>query len=248
MFYFFITGMAGSGKSTLSSSLGKWFETHGRSVTTVNLDPGAYNLPYSPDVDIRDRVKLDDVMEEYELGPNGALIVSSDLIALQAVEVKKEIEDLGSEIILVDTPGQLELFAYRDAGQVTVSTLSSDERPYLLFLMDSAYVKKPSGFSSLMLLSASIQFRFDVPVLNVLSKADLITEEDVNRINEWAEDPFNLIEDLHMEKATVSILAEAMVEALEQVGSQRKLTAISSTKQEGFDELYAIVDELEPVI
>ena len=55
-------------------------------------------------------------MEEYELGPNGALIAASDLIAVNLNSVKEELDDLKPDYILVDTPGQLELFAFKDSG------------------------------------------------------------------------------------------------------------------------------------
>ena len=81
-------------------------------VVTVNLDPGVRHLPYGPDIDIRDYVSLDAVMQEYELGPNGALLVSVDLIANELEQFQEELTDLAPEIVLFDTPGQIELFAY----------------------------------------------------------------------------------------------------------------------------------------
>lgn len=40
----------------------------------VNLDPASEYTPYSSDIDIRDLITVRDVMEEYKLGPNGALV------------------------------------------------------------------------------------------------------------------------------------------------------------------------------
>jgi GTPase SAR1 family protein len=37
----------------------------------VNLDPANDCLPYTPDIDVRELVSLDAVMEELGLGPNG---------------------------------------------------------------------------------------------------------------------------------------------------------------------------------
>ena len=53
IFVYFI-GTAGSGKSTLTYNFKQWMYLRGLDVITVNLDPGAENLPYEPDVDIRD--------------------------------------------------------------------------------------------------------------------------------------------------------------------------------------------------
>lgn len=47
---------------------------HRRSVHIVNLDPAAESFAYTPEVDVRELVTADDVMEMMDLGPNGALV------------------------------------------------------------------------------------------------------------------------------------------------------------------------------
>ena len=81
MFVVFIIGTAGSGKSQLTATFGEWLKMSKQDVVTVNLDPGVSTLPYSPEVDVRDYVDVGNLMEEYGLGPNGALIMAADLIA-----------------------------------------------------------------------------------------------------------------------------------------------------------------------
>ena len=51
-------------------------ETENKTVHVVNLDPAAEYFNYSPLIDIRELIHIDDVMEEEELryGPNGGLI------------------------------------------------------------------------------------------------------------------------------------------------------------------------------
>ena len=80
-FVYFI-GTAGSGKSTLTYSFQQWMNNRGLDAITVNLDPGAENLPYVPDVDIRDWISLKEIMDSYGLGPNGAQIAAADMLAL----------------------------------------------------------------------------------------------------------------------------------------------------------------------
>jgi hypothetical protein len=45
-----------------------------RNILICNLDPAAEHFSYRCDIDIRDLIMLDDVMEEMQLGPNGGLI------------------------------------------------------------------------------------------------------------------------------------------------------------------------------
>ena len=40
----------------------------------MNLDPAAEDFAYEPDLDIKELISLEDVMEEMGLGPNGGLI------------------------------------------------------------------------------------------------------------------------------------------------------------------------------
>ncbi|MHA1835631.1 MAG: ATP/GTP-binding protein, partial [Candidatus Odinarchaeia archaeon] len=81
MYYSFIIGPAGSGKSSLVAALYQWLNDNEIDSVLVNLDPGVLNLPYTPDVDVRDYVNIEDVILKYNLGPNGALIACSDIIA-----------------------------------------------------------------------------------------------------------------------------------------------------------------------
>ncbi|MCJ7696924.1 MAG: ATP/GTP-binding protein, partial [Thermoplasmata archaeon] len=118
IFVYFI-GTAGSGKSTLTASMQQWCKERGLDAIIVNLDPGAENLPYEPDVDIRDWISLREVMDTNKLGPNGAQIACADMIALNTTDVKESINSFKADYILVDTPGQLELFVFREAGKYT---------------------------------------------------------------------------------------------------------------------------------
>jgi len=52
----FIIGTAGSGKTLMAASLAEWLSKQGKDTAIVNLDPGVLNVPYKPDVDVRDYV------------------------------------------------------------------------------------------------------------------------------------------------------------------------------------------------
>jgi GTPase SAR1 and related small G proteins len=109
----FVVGTAGAGKSSLVTSFQRWARFLDIDVLAINLDPGAERVHYDPEFDVRDLISLSEVMDEYDLGPNGAQILAADLVASQAVEVFEEIEGLAGDIMIVNTPGQVELFAFR---------------------------------------------------------------------------------------------------------------------------------------
>ena len=138
--FVYIIGTAGSGKSTLTQTFKQWMELRSVDAVTVNLDPGAENLPYKPDVDIRDWISLKEVMNTYGLGPNGAQIACADMLALNTSDVKKSIEAFKTDYVLVDTPGQLELFVFREAGKYIVQFLNP-QRSIIAYLVDHALAK-----------------------------------------------------------------------------------------------------------
>lgn len=181
----FIIGTAGSGKSLLTASFSGWLKMSKQNVTVVNLDPGALKIPYSPDVDVRNYVNVGDLMEKYGLGPNGALIMAADLIA---DEISKEIEDLTSDIVLVDTCGQMELFAFRASGPYIASELTKEPKA-IVYLFDTAFSLNPLNYVSNLFLSAAVYNRFLVPQAHLLSKSDLLSKEDVNKVVDWSASP-----------------------------------------------------------
>lgn len=79
-----IIGPAGTGKvfyllyftyqSTYCNTIYEYCVSQKRTVRLINLDPAADNLPYKCDLDIRDLITLDDVVEELNYGPNGGLV------------------------------------------------------------------------------------------------------------------------------------------------------------------------------
>jgi GTPase SAR1 family protein len=182
----FVTGTAGSGKSLLTAALKNWYVNRGEDAIAVNLDPGVVELPYEPDVDIRDRIQLQQVMEDYSLGPNGALILAADLAATKLGEIQEEIESHRAENVIIDTPGQTELFAFRESGGFIVKELRAESK-ILLFLIDPLLASTPANFLSLALLSASVGLRMNIPKITVLTKRD-IAKDGVKRIREWSRD------------------------------------------------------------
>jgi hypothetical protein len=182
----------------LASVLKRWYEERESDVIVLNLDPGALKLPYKPDVDIRDYVDIKQIMDEYELGPNGALIAASDMIAVNLSNVKEEIEEQKPDYVIVDTPGQLELFAFRESGPYVVNNLS-EENKLVLFLYDFTVASSPFNFLSTALLYNSLRLRLNLPQIPVLTKTDL-SKILTKKIMDWCIKPKLLEDELAKEK------------------------------------------------
>ncbi|BDC36285.1 MAG: GTPase [Candidatus Methanoliparum thermophilum] len=239
----YMLGTAGSGKTSFTASFQEWLKLLDIEVVTVNLDPGEMNLPYDPEVDIRDWINLYDVMEKFKLGPNGSQIVCSDEIALKADEIKDSINFFDADIILIDTPGQIELFAYRETGKILIERLGVDNS-VILFLFDPIISKRANGFVSLQMLSLSTQFIFSLPQLNILSKSDVIDEDLLKKIMEWYYTPETLYNDLINQKGISKEISIEVLKMLEVIGMQGSLISVSSESLEGMDDVYNFIIQL----
>jgi hypothetical protein len=239
----YFIGTAGSGKSSLVWAFKDWMTLQGLDCITVNLDPGAEFIPYEPDVDIRDWVRVEEVMKEYSLGPNGAQIVCADMMALNAKELADVIEKFKVPYVLIDTPGQMELFSFRQSSQVIVDALGSEDS-FLVFLSDPALAKTPNGFVSTLMLCATVQFRFSIPFLNVLSKADTLEERQLQQLEDWAGEPDALYAALTEEDFSArNVQSIEFLRAMESVGVYRELTPVSSEAPSGIEDIYNAVQQ-----
>ncbi len=237
----YVLGTAGSGKSTLVGAFQSWLKVQGYDALAVNLDPGAESLPFEPDVDIRDWINLQEVMRDYGLGPNGAQIMAADLIALNAKEVAAVLEGFETDYVLVDTPGQMELFTFRQSSQVVLDTFGR-EASFLVYLSDPILSRSPSGLVSSLLLAATTHFRHAIPFLHVLSKGDLLEEEELKRVLRWSSDPYALYDGVVAEGAsTKAVLDVEFLKALEAVGVYRTLTPVSAEIPFGMEDVYGAI-------
>lgn len=244
MIFLYFVGTAGSGKTTLTYAFQQWMNLQGYDAITINLDPGVEKLNYAPDIDIREMISLSGVMEEYNLGPNGAQIVCADLLALKINEIKEIVDGFVSDYVLIDTPGQIELFAFREASKHIMEAIDINNSA-MAFLFDPFLSKTPSGFISQIMLSATIQFRFQVPFINVLSKADLLDEKEKDRIMNWVKQPEDLLNDAINEEASMEKqLSIELFRVLEQLGVYKMLTPVSSETMTGMEDIYNLVQQV----
>jgi len=194
-----ILGTAGSGKSALTAAIADYLDNKGEDFATVNLDPGTLeeNLPYEPDINVRDYIRAEEIMTRYKLGPNGAMVASMDLTVRYIENLKSDIENYAPDYLIVDTPGQMEIFAYRPAGPMLLKGLfgEPDYRASLIFIFDPFLCSiSPNTLLSLIFLSISVFWRFGLPIVNVLSKKDLFPNEEIQKIIEYINEPARILD------------------------------------------------------
>jgi GPN-loop GTPase len=239
----FIVGTAGAGKSLLSSKILDYYSRNGAFVGMLNLDPGVENLPYTCDVDVRDYIDIVDIMKQYDLGPNGSMIMANDLIASKIDELQSEIDNVNPDYLIVDTPGQIELFAYRASGPFLIQNLNAEEK-VSIFLHDGALMTSPTNFVSIALLATSVRLRLGISQINVLTKTDLI-EDKIKDLLKWSTNMASL-EDALAKNADGEnyTLAINILRSLNLGGFAQGIIPISNSTGEGMVNLQAALSRV----
>ncbi|RHZ65542.1 hypothetical protein CDV55_100095 [Aspergillus turcosus] len=176
-----VMGPAGAGKSTFCSALIQHLQTTRRSCFYVNLDPAAESFNYEPDLDIRELITLEDVMEEMELGPNGGLIYCFEFLLQNLDFLSQALDPLSEEyLIIFDMPGQIELYTHIPLLPSLVQYLSR-QGPLNInlcaaYLLESTFVVDKAKFFAGTLSAMSAMLMLEMPHVNILSKMDQVRD------------------------------------------------------------------------
>ena len=235
----FVLGTAGSGKSTFTSKFTRFLEFHREDVMAVNLDPGSMILPYAANVDVRDYIKVEEIMEDYGLGPNGGLMLAHDMMAGIVEDLSNDIEDFTPDICIVDTPGQMELFAFRQIGAQIAQELTDSEKG-VIYIFDGIQCQDPLNYVMNMFLASAINTKFFLPQYHLISKIDAIDEYQLEEIVRWSEDEFALEEAIDARLSGMNrTMSQDMMEIISRIGLDFDPIPVSSTNNDGFADLYS---------
>lgn len=174
-------GPAGAGKTTFCNSIIQHLQNSRRSCFYVNLDPAAESFQYDPDLDIRELITLEDVMEELELGPNGGLIYCFEFLMQNLDFLTEALEPLSEEyLIIFDMPGQIELYTHIPLLP-TLTNFLSRQGPLNIslcaaYLLESTFVIDKAKFFAGTLSAMSAMILLEMPHINILSKMDQVKD------------------------------------------------------------------------
>ena len=182
-------------------------------------------------------------MRQYDLGPNGSIIMANDLIASKIDELQREVDNVNPDYLIVDTPGQIELFAYRASGPFFAQNLVAEQK-VMLFLHDGVLITTPTNFVSIALLASSVKLRLGLSQINVLTKTDLI-EDKIKDILKWSTNMASLEDAIANQADGESYtLVMNLLRSLNVGGFAQGLIPVSNATGEGMSNLQAALSRV----
>jgi hypothetical protein len=160
-----------------------------RNVIALNLDPANTKLPYEASFNICTMINVNSVMQEYRLGPNGALMFCMDSLAASTDAITTALKPFvrDGSYFLIDCPGQVELYTHSSSVKKFIELFERtlNVKLCVVNLVDIVLASSVSAFLGQSLMSLGTMLRLCTPHVNVLSKFDLYKDLDVTF------DPFN---------------------------------------------------------
>lgn len=243
-------GMAGSGKTTFMQRLNSHLHAEKNPPYVINLDPATLKVPFGCHIDIRDSIKYKKVMENYDLGPNGAIVTSLNLFSTKIDQVMKIVEKRSKtfENCIIDTPGQIECFVWSASGSIITESFASQYPTVIAYIVDTPRNQSPSTFMSNMLYACSILYKTKLPMILVFNKNDVVKADFAI---DWMKD-FEVFQDAilkdkelqgetGMGSGYMGSLINSMSLMLEEFYSQLDCVQVSSATGAGFDEFMKAV-------
>ncbi|MEM2843779.1 MAG: ATP/GTP-binding protein [Candidatus Bathyarchaeia archaeon] len=236
-----ILGSAGAGKTSLTARFGDWLSKEEFKVVYVNLDPGCISLPYKPSFDVRKYFTIEKLMMEKNLGPNGAMIKASELMQENVKKFLNEIEKFKGDFMLIDTPGQSEIFVFRPAGPFIAREFSLKAPTVGVYLIDPFLAETPSSLASAFSLALASQLRLGIPLILVLNKADEIKNIELEKMIS----NYDYLKEKVIQENVGAIkdLAIQLIEALKNLAFAQRLIKVSAKTSEGMPQLFDLIHE-----
>lgn len=234
----------------------------------INLDPAVLNTPFEANIDIRDSVNYEEVMKQYNLGPNGGILTALNLFATKVDQIVNLLEKRAKpdpekpdrkpiNNIIVDTPGQIEAFVWSASGTILLESLASSFPTVIAYIIDTPRTASTSTFMSNMLYACSILYKTKLPMILVFNKTDV---KDASFAKEWMTDFEAFQEALRRDEDSdvlggaegagghggsgyMGSLLNSMSLVLEEFYSHLSVVGVSSRLGTGVDEFFEAVAE-----
>ncbi|KAF2018785.1 XPA-binding protein-like protein [Aaosphaeria arxii CBS 175.79] len=151
--------------------------------------------------------------------------------------------------ILVDTPGQIEVFVWSASGEILLSSLASTFPTVIAYIIDTPRTTSTSTFMSNMLYACSILYKTKLPMILVFNKTDA---QSADFAKEWMTDFESFQEALRKEEeggafggegmgggsGYMGSLLNSMSLVLEEFYNHLSVVGVSAMTGDGMDEFF----------
>ncbi|KAG8533282.1 uncharacterized protein KY384_002065 [Bacidia gigantensis] len=150
--------------------------------------------------------------------------------------------------IIVDTPGQIEVFVWSASGSILLESLASSFPTVIAYIIDTPRTSSTSTFMSNMLYACSILYKTKLPMILVFNKTDV---KDAEFAKEWMTDFEAFQAALRNEEASqsgggsgyMSSLLNSMSLMLEEFYRHLDVVGVSSMTGDGVTEFFEAVQK-----
>ena len=142
--------------------------------------------------------------------------------------------------ILVDTPGQIEVFTWSASGSIITESIASSYPTVVVYVIDTPRTTNTTTFMSNMLYACSVLYKTKLPFVIVFNKSDIVKHDFAIK---WMTDFESLQEAVQKESSYMSNLTRSMSLMLEEFYNNLKCVGMSAVTGAGLSDFFNSIND-----